>query len=86
MKRENMKGAGEPVRRYLMSLVSQGGKTPVKIPAERELAEMLGLSRGTGAAQLPISRNPIFLCGCPDAKAHLRIRVPHAWLWHPSAS
>ncbi len=68
MKRENMKGAGEPVRRYLMSLVSQGGKTPVKIPAERELAEMLGLSRGTVRRAIAYFEESHFLMRLPGRK------------------
>lgn len=68
MKRENMKGAGEPVRRYLMSLVSQGGKTPVKIPAERELAEMLGLSRGTVRRAIADFEESHFLMRLPGRK------------------
>lgn len=68
MKRENMKGAGEPVRRYLMSLISQGGKTPVKIPAERDLAEMLGLSRGTVRRAITDLEEARFLMRLPGRK------------------
>ena len=39
--------AGEPVRRYLLSLARQAGSQPEKIPAERDLAELLGVARGT---------------------------------------
>ena len=39
--------AGEPVRRYLLSLARQAGSQSVKIPAERDLAELLGVARGT---------------------------------------
>ena len=39
--------AGEPVRRYLLSLARQTGSLPEKIPAERDLAELLGVARGT---------------------------------------
>ena len=68
MKKEYLKGAGEPVRRYLMSLVSQGGKTPVKIPAERELAEMLGLSRGTVRRAIAYFEESHFLMRLPGRK------------------
>lgn len=39
--------AGEPVRRYLLSLVRRSGRRPEKIPAERDLAERFGVARGT---------------------------------------
>ena len=39
--------AGEPVRRYLLSLARKSGAKPEKIPAERDLAEHLGVARGT---------------------------------------
>jgi|GEM_PF-5967818 len=39
--------AGEPVRRYLLFLARRTGIRPEKIPAERELAGLLGVARGT---------------------------------------
>lgn len=39
--------ASEPARRYLLSLVRKTGTVPQRIPSERDLAEKLGLARGT---------------------------------------
>ena len=39
--------AAEPVRRFLLRRISQCGDVPEKIPSERELAGMLGISRAS---------------------------------------
>ena len=60
--------AGEPVRRYLLSLARRTGSRPEKIPAERELAELLGVARGTVREAIASLEKQNFLLRLPGRK------------------
>ena len=60
--------AGEPVRRYLLSLARRTGVRPEKIPAERELAELLGVSRGTVREAIAFLMQQNYLIRIPGRK------------------
>ena len=60
--------AGEPVRRYLLSLARHTGSQPEKIPAERDLAELLGVARGTVRDAIASLEEQNFLIRLPGRK------------------
>ena len=60
--------AGEPVRRYLLSLARHTGSQPEKIPAERDLAELLGVARGTVRDAIASLEEQNFLIRIPGRK------------------
>ena len=60
--------AGEPVRRYLLSLARRAGSQPEKIPAERDLAELLGVARGTVRDAIASLEEQNFLIRLPGRK------------------
>ena len=60
--------AGEPVRRYLLSLVRRTGIQPEKIPAERDLAELLGVARGTVREAIASLETQNYLIRIPGRK------------------
>ena len=61
-------GAGEPVRRYLLSLARHTGSQPEKIPAERDLAELLGVARGTVREAIASLEKQNYLIRIPGRK------------------
>ena len=67
-------GAGEPVRRYLLSLARQTGSQPEKIPAERDLAELLGVARGTVREAIASLEKQNYLIRIPGRKGASPIR------------
>ena len=60
--------AGEPVRRYLLSLARRTDSRPEKIPAERDLAELLGVSRGTVREAIAFLMQQNYLIRIPGRK------------------